>query len=150
MAAARALFSSVVGQVSSSCKVLKQVCCSNLWRIGTSTPSPIATAVPSRTYYADWRMLRDVKRRRLVKQYAVQRLRINSLRKNNILPRELQVFADKEIHALPRDSSTVRLRRRCAITSRPRGVVHKWRLSRIQFRILADANLMSGVTRAIW
>lgn len=44
-----------------------------------------------RSYYVDWRMLRDVKRRKLAYEYADERLRINAIRKNTILPRELQV-----------------------------------------------------------
>lgn len=39
----------------------------------------------------DWRMLRDVKRRKLAYEYADERLRINAIRKNTILPKELQV-----------------------------------------------------------
>ena len=59
-------------------------------------------------------------------------------------------MADQEIAAFPRDSSYVRIRDRCAITSRPRGVVRSWRLSRIMWRQEADANHMSGVKRAQW
>lgn len=44
-----------------------------------------------RGYYVDWRMLRDVKRRQMAFDYADERLRINALRKNTILPKELQV-----------------------------------------------------------
>ncbi|GAB0192737.1 28S ribosomal protein S14, mitochondrial [Grus japonensis] len=43
-----------------------------------------------RSYYVDWRMLRDVKRRKLAYEYADERLRINAIRKNTILPKELQ------------------------------------------------------------
>ncbi|XP_041658766.1 28S ribosomal protein S14, mitochondrial [Cheilinus undulatus] len=103
-----------------------------------------------RTYYVDWRMLRDVKRRQMAFDYADERLRINALRKNTILPRELQEVADKEIAALPRDSCPVRIRNRCVMTSRPRAVKQKWRLSRIVFRHLADHNQMSGIQRARW
>lgn len=45
-----------------------------------------------RGYYVDWRMLRDVKRRQVAFEYAEERLRINALRKNTILPKELQVL----------------------------------------------------------
>lgn len=45
----------------------------------------------SRSYYVDWRMLRDVKRRKLAYEYADERLRINAIRKNTLLPKELQV-----------------------------------------------------------
>ncbi|XP_053356951.1 28S ribosomal protein S14, mitochondrial [Clarias gariepinus] len=103
-----------------------------------------------RSYYVDWRMLRDVKRRQMAYEYADTRLRINAIRKNTLLPKELQEVADKEIAALPRDSCPVRIRNRCVITSRPRGVKRRWRLSRIVFRHLADHNQMSGIQRAMW
>lgn len=61
-----------------------------------------------------------------------------------------QEVADKEIAALPRDSCPVRIRNRCVLTSRPRGVKRRWRLSRIVFRDLADHNKMSGIQRAMW
>ncbi|PNF29362.1 28S ribosomal protein S14, mitochondrial [Cryptotermes secundus] len=103
-----------------------------------------------RNKYADWRMMKDVKRRKTVKEFGAERMRINSLRKNDILPQELREVADQEVAALPRDSNYIRVRHRCAITSRPRGVVFKWRLSRIVWRHLADYNKLAGVQRAIW
>ncbi|KAL8596779.1 hypothetical protein ACOMHN_053875 [Nucella lapillus] len=103
-----------------------------------------------RTHYVDWKMIRDIKRRQCVKQFNVSRQRYNAIRKNNILPRELQELADVEVASLPRDSNYVRLRSRCILTSRPRGVLQKWRLSRIVWRHYADYNLMSGVKRACW
>lgn len=45
-----------------------------------------------RGYYVDWRMLRDVKRRQMAYEYADTRLRINAIRKNTLLPKELQVI----------------------------------------------------------
>uniref|UniRef100_A0A672TVP3 28S ribosomal protein S14, mitochondrial n=2 Tax=Strigops habroptila TaxID=2489341 RepID=A0A672TVP3_STRHB len=111
-------------------------------------PSPRTSQV--RSYYVDWRMLRDVKRRKLAYEYADQRLRINAIRKNTILPKELQEVADKEIADLPRDSCPVRIRNRCVLTSRPRGVRRRWRLSRIVFRHFADHGEMSGIQRAMW
>uniref|UniRef100_A0A8U7N1B0 Uncharacterized protein n=1 Tax=Corvus moneduloides TaxID=1196302 RepID=A0A8U7N1B0_CORMO len=54
-------------------------------------PSPCPKQV--RSYYVDWRMLRDVKRRKMAYEHADERLRINAIRKNSILPRELQVPA---------------------------------------------------------
>lgn len=101
-------------------------------------------------YYVDWRMLSDLKRQKMACEYADERLWINSLRKNTILPKDLQEMAGDEIAALPRDSCPVRIRNRCVMTSRPRGVKRRWRLSRIVFRHLADHGLLSGVQRAIW
>ncbi|XP_058053642.1 small ribosomal subunit protein uS14m [Anopheles bellator] len=100
--------------------------------------------------WADWRMIKDHKRRQCVVKHADARLRVNSLRKNTILPVELRDIASSEIHAFPRDSSLVRVRERCAVTSRSRGIVHRWRVSRIVWRHQADYNKLSGVQRAMW
>merc|ERR1712126_733775 len=100
--------------------------------------------------FANWQMIKDYKKRKVMKETWSSRLRINALRKNDILPKELQEIADKEIAALPRDGSIVRVRSRCMFTSRPRGLVYPWRLSRIVWRDLADHNRISGVQRAMW
>lgn len=103
-----------------------------------------------RTKYINKWMIRDVKRRKLTTELAPERLRINSLRKNSILPPELREIADAEIAAMPKDSTLLRCAKRCVITSRPRGVVHQFRFSRIVFRHLADYNKLSGCQRAMW
>ncbi|XP_069793724.1 small ribosomal subunit protein uS14m isoform X2 [Narcine bancroftii] len=51
---------------------------------------------PVRNYYVDWRMLRDVKRRKMAFEYADERRRLNAIRKNTILPKELQLPALEE------------------------------------------------------
>uniref|UniRef100_A0A8C0M2A6 Mitochondrial ribosomal protein S14 n=1 Tax=Canis lupus familiaris TaxID=9615 RepID=A0A8C0M2A6_CANLF len=51
---------------------------------------PSSASGQVRGYYVDWKMLRDVKRRKMAYEYADERLRINSLRKNTILPKDLQ------------------------------------------------------------
>lgn len=95
-------------------------------------------------------MKRDYLRRKLVERENITRLRINALRKNTILPRDLQEVADAEIAALPYRSSITHLTHRCKVTSRARGTVFRWNLSRFVFRDLVDYNKMSGVQRAMW
>lgn len=95
-------------------------------------------------------MIRDYKRRMCCVKYADQKLRINAIRKNNILPIEIREMADAEIAKFPRDANYTRVTDRCAVTSRARGTVHRWRLSRIFWRHLADYNKVSGVIRAHW
>jgi small subunit ribosomal protein S14 len=95
-------------------------------------------------------MLKDNKRRQMVKEYAIDRIRLNTVKRNDVLPHELREIAGQELHAFPRDSCFVRIRERCAITSRPRGCVKKFRVSRIVFRHLADYNHLSGVQRGMW
>jgi small subunit ribosomal protein S14 len=51
---------------------------------------------------------------------------------------------------VPRDSAAHRVRNRCALTGRPRGVYRWCRLSRLMFRKLASHGSMPGVTKASW
>ena len=53
--------------------------------------SHIIVGQPVRHRYTNWQMVRDVKRRQLTEKHAVERLRVNSVRKNNVLPKELKV-----------------------------------------------------------
>merc|ERR1712243_445283 len=55
--------------------------------------------------YANWKMVKEIKHRKAVKEYAFERLNVNALRKNKILPAEIKEIADAEIAALPRMSS---------------------------------------------
>lgn len=59
-------------------------------------------------------------------------------------------MAHRELEELPRNSSPIRIRNRCVMTSRPRGIQRKWRVSRIMWRHFAEYNLLSGVKRATW
>lgn len=59
-------------------------------------------------------------------------------------------IASKDIDELPRQAALRQIVFRCKLTSRPRGVVYPWNLSRIVFRDLADHNKLSGVQRAMW
>nr|SVE76183.1 EOG090X0MNX [Daphnia hispanica] len=105
---------------------------------------------PVRNNWTDWRMMKDNRRRKLLVQYAPDRVRAKALKKNDVLPAEITEIGAKMLAEIPRDASLTRIRNRCAITSRPRGVVTRWRLSRIVWRHLADYNKLSGVQRAMW
>ncbi|XP_042856475.1 28S ribosomal protein S14, mitochondrial-like [Penaeus japonicus] len=113
-------------------------------------PSCGLHTTPTIGKYADWKMVKEVRNRKVVKEFAFERLNINALRKNKIIPEQIKEIADKEIAALPTNSSITRLHKRCALTSRPRGLVTRWRLSRIVWRHEADYNKLSGVQRAMW
>ncbi|WP_033543042.1 30S ribosomal protein S14 [Planococcus sp. CAU13] len=64
---------------------------------------------------------------------------------------ELKATGDfEELNRLPKDSSPVRLRNRCAVTGRPRGYMRKFGMSRIAFRELAHKGQIPGVRKASW
>ena len=59
-----------------------------------------------------------------------------------------------EIHAklqkMPRNKSRTRIRSRCQITGKPRGVFKKFGLCRNVVRELAMTGLITGLTKASW
>ncbi len=81
---------------------------------------------------------REVKRRKLVDKYAEKRAR-------------LKAEGDSEgLQKLPRNSSPVRLRNRCALTGRPRAYYRKFGLCRNQLRELALDGKIPGIRKASW
>lgn len=55
-----------------------------------------------------------------------------------------------KLQKMPRDTSRIRVRNRCEVTGRPRGVYRDFQLSRITFRELAHRGMIPGVTKASW
>jgi small subunit ribosomal protein S14 len=58
--------------------------------------------------------------------------------------------AREKLQKLPRDASPTRLRNRCAMTGRPRGVYRKFGLARNKLRDLALNGAIPGVIKASW
>jgi small subunit ribosomal protein S14 len=64
-----------------------------------------------------------------------------------------QLKKDKNYAALanlPRDSSPTRSHNRCQLTGRSRGVLRKFKISRIMLRELALAGKIPGLRKASW
>ena len=55
-----------------------------------------------------------------------------------------------KLNDLPRDSSNIRVRNRCKITGRTRGVYRKFGLSRIKIRELTMSGSLPGVVKSSW
>jgi len=93
---------------------------------------------------------RDLKRRDTVKKYAAKRAELLAIVGNIKLSEEERYAARQKLQALPRDSSPVRLRNRCALTGRPRGVFSKFGLGRTKLREFAMRGEIPGVIKASW
>ncbi|XKL60540.1 hypothetical protein PGB90_007597 [Kerria lacca] len=104
----------------------------------------------AKNYWPQWSMMKDQRKRMTFKEYGPYKLRYNAIRKAEFLPSEIREIANHEISTVPRDAALLRIVSRCSITSRPRGIVFRWRLSRFIFRHLADYNKLAGVQRAFW
>ena len=95
-------------------------------------------------------VVRQEKREKLVRRYAAKRAELKRSAKDMNLTPEERMEAREQLSKLPRNSSAVRLRSRCMLTGRPRGVYRKFRLSRIAFRELALLGQLPGVHKASW
>jgi small subunit ribosomal protein S14 len=93
---------------------------------------------------------KNKKRERLAKQYAAKRQRLKAIADNDQLPMEERFTARLKLAELPRNSSKVRIRNRCEISGRPRGVYRKFKLSRIALRDLASTGQIPGMVKASW
>jgi len=93
---------------------------------------------------------RDKKRRETVKKYAARRKALLEIANSPKLSTEERYAAREKLQTLPRDASPVRLRNRCALTGRPRGVYRKFGLGRGKLRLLALHGEIPGVIKASW
>lgn len=81
---------------------------------------------------------RDLKRQKMIKQYAAKRA-------------ELKAMGDLEgLARLPRNSSPTRWKNRCSETGRSRAYMRQFGLSRISFRERASKGEIPGVTKSSW
>ena len=81
---------------------------------------------------------RNIKRQKLVAKYAKKRAALKAEGKW------------EELQALPKNSSPVRIKNRCALTGRPRGYLRDFGLSRTKFRELANEGKIPGIRKSSW
>lgn len=94
---------------------------------------------------------RNLRRIKLCDQYKEKREKLKSIMNNkNLSIGERFAAQNKLIKKLPRNSSKVRIRNRCALTGRPRGVYRKFGLCRIVLRDLCSFGQIPGVTKSSW
>lgn len=91
-----------------------------------------------------------MKRRRLVAEYADERLRLKLIKKTKMLPLNVIQQAKADLKKLPLDSNICRVRNRCIMTDRPRGIVTQFKVCRHKFKEYADAGNAPGVKRSTW
>jgi small subunit ribosomal protein S14 len=94
--------------------------------------------------------LRDQKRRKTVEKFKTRRAQLLEIIYDTRASDEAKEEARLKLQKLPRDSSPVRLRNRCALTGRPRGVYRKFGLARNKLRDLALKGEVPGIIKASW
>ncbi|WP_265033801.1 30S ribosomal protein S14 [Wolbachia endosymbiont (group A) of Sicus ferrugineus] len=94
---------------------------------------------------------RNLRRIKLCDQYKEKREKLKSIINNKNLSIVERFTAQNElIKKLPRNSSKTKIRNRCVLTGRPRGVYRKFGLCRIVLRDLCSFGQVPGVTKSSW
>lgn len=93
---------------------------------------------------------KNKRRMGLVKRYAAKRQKLRAMARDEKLSPEDRFAARLKLAELPRNSSSTRVRNRCALTGRPRGTYRKFRLSRMALRELASRGQIPGMVKSSW
>ena len=93
---------------------------------------------------------RQYKREKLVAKYAKKRDALQAILDDPKATHEARYEARLKIQALPRNANATRIRNRCALTGRPRGVYRKFGLGRNKLREFAMRGEVPGIVKASW
>ena len=93
---------------------------------------------------------KNLKRIKLVEKFHKKRKNLKMIINNKKLPLDERFAAQLKLAKIPRNSAKTRIRNRCEITGRPRGVYRKFRISRIALRDLALKGKIPGMTKSSW
>ena len=93
---------------------------------------------------------KNARRAQMAKQMAGKRARLKAIAGDRSAPEEERFAAQLKLAELPRNSSLTRVRNRCELSGRPRGVYRRFKLSRIALRELASAGQIPGMVKSSW
>ena len=95
-------------------------------------------------------VIKNRRRAQMVKRMAPKRARLKALASDRSLAPEERFAARLKLAEMPRNSSSTRIRNRCELTGRPRGVYRKFKLSRMALRELASSGQIPGMVKSSW
>ena len=93
---------------------------------------------------------KNLNRKKIVKKFNNRRQSLKKKIMQKNLPMEERFKIQSKLNELPRDSSKIRVRNRCELTGRTRGVYRKFGLSRIKIRELSMSGALPGVVKSSW
>jgi len=96
------------------------------------------------------KIVREKKLLMNIQKYSKKRAELKAIIYNPGSTVEERDQAVSKLDRLPKSSSPIRLRNRCFITGRPRGIIRRFKLSRLSFREMALKGEIPGVTKASW
>ena len=93
---------------------------------------------------------KNLNRKEIVSKFENKRKKLKKLIMQKNLSFEERFKIQSKLNDLPRDSSNIRVRNRCEITGRTRGVYRKFGLSRIKLRELTMSGALPGMVKSSW
>ena len=93
---------------------------------------------------------RNEKRKKLVVKFTKKRDLLQAIVDDPKASEETRYAARLKSQALPRNSNKTRIRNRCALTGRPRGVYSKFGLGRNKLREFAMRGEIPCIVKASW
>jgi len=93
---------------------------------------------------------RDKIRRSIFEKFEKQRLCLKALSKDKRLSFSNRLLYKLKLSIYIKNSSKTRIKNRCVVTGRSRGVIKYFRMSRIEVRQLALKGFMYGIRKASW
>jgi small subunit ribosomal protein S14 len=93
---------------------------------------------------------KNERRKKLVQKYASKYEKLKALANDESKDETERLIARLKMAELPRNGNPTRVRNRCELTGRPRGVYRKFRLGRVMLRQLATRGMIPGVVKSSW
>ena len=93
---------------------------------------------------------KNLNRKNIVNKFKKRRENFKKKIMQKDLSMEERFKIQSKLNDLPRDSSKIRIRNRCKLTGRTRGVYRKFGLSRIKIRELSMTGALPGVVKSSW
>ena len=93
---------------------------------------------------------KNLKRKQLVKKFRIKRATLKKMMMKKDISIEERIIFQNKMNELPRNASNIRIRNRCELTGRTRGVYRKFGLSRIKIRELSMSGDLPGVVKSSW
>ncbi len=95
-------------------------------------------------------VVKNKRREKLAKKFGPKAKILRAKAVDMKLSDEERDAARLKLQKIPRNANLNRVRNRCELTGRPRGVYRDFKLGRSKFRDLANNGLIPGVTKASW
>lgn len=100
--------------------------------------------------YDIFRKRPSFKQRQLFKKFEKSRLLQKGIQRIIDLPRFIRMANTSTLVKANRNGSIVKVRNRCILTNRQRGIITPYHISRLQFRRMSREGLLKGLRQSSW